>query len=188
MVRKVAKVKYAIFDEKGFPKGFYSKDIHGYDIPKEAIQITDEQWQEFISNQGRRKWDFKTNSVIEYNPEDELTLEAWKERKKQEIARERYKIETDGITIADGTAIATDRQSQSLLMGAAFFAKDNSNYKVNWKGRNKWVQIDANTILQVAQMVRKHVQACFDKEKQLNDMIDNCTTIEEVQAITWDSI
>lgn len=61
-------MKYAIFDEKGLPKGFYSKDIHGDNIPKEAIQITDEQWQEFINNQGRRKWDFKASSVIEYNP------------------------------------------------------------------------------------------------------------------------
>lgn len=116
-------MKYAVFDEKGFPKGFYSNDIHGDNIPKEAIQITDEQWQEFISNQGRRKWDFETNSVIEYNPEDELTLEDWKERKRKEIAQARYEAETGGLTFEDGTIIATDRESQSLLMGAALLQK-----------------------------------------------------------------
>jgi len=61
-------MKYAIFDEQGFPKAFYSPDIHGDNIPEEAIKITEEQWEEFINNQGRRKWDFEKQQVVEYVP------------------------------------------------------------------------------------------------------------------------
>lgn len=49
-------MKYAIFDERGLPQGFYTPEIHGDNIPKEAIEITEEQWQEFINNQGRRAY------------------------------------------------------------------------------------------------------------------------------------
>jgi len=48
-------MKYAVFDENGFPKTFYDKAIHGDNIPAKVIEITDEQWLEFINNQGKRK-------------------------------------------------------------------------------------------------------------------------------------
>lgn len=81
-------MKYAVFDESGFPLGFYAEDIHGARmrptfgpapepseedpypvppvvgeepnpaclIPAGAVAITDEQWSDFVDNQGRRKW------------------------------------------------------------------------------------------------------------------------------------
>ena len=60
-------MKYAIFDKQGFPKAFYDSEIHT-DIPKDAIEISDEQWFEFINNQGKRKWDFAKNDVVVYEP------------------------------------------------------------------------------------------------------------------------
>lgn len=56
-------MKYAVIDNKGFPLGFYSEDVHD-DIPEEAIEITDEQWQEFLNHQGKRRWD--GSKVVEY--------------------------------------------------------------------------------------------------------------------------
>jgi len=80
-------MKYAIFDENGFPKAFYSPDIHGDNIPKEAIEITDEQWLEFINNQGRRRWDFEKKEVVEYVPPppslEELRIIVDNERKRK---------------------------------------------------------------------------------------------------------
>jgi len=61
--------KYAVFDKQGFPKAFYDREIHGDAIPQEAIPISDEQWLEFINNQGRRKWDFEKKQVIPYEPQ-----------------------------------------------------------------------------------------------------------------------
>ncbi len=47
--------KYGIFDTEGFPTAFYSTDIHDA-VPETAIEITKEDWQEFISYPGQRKF------------------------------------------------------------------------------------------------------------------------------------
>ncbi|WP_025199132.1 hypothetical protein [Brucella sp. BO2] len=64
--------KFAIFDEQGLPKAFYSEDVHGHQgtpgclIPDDAIEISDEQWMDFIENHGARRWE--NGSVVEYTP------------------------------------------------------------------------------------------------------------------------
>lgn len=58
-------MKFGAFDAEGFPLAFYSDDIHT-DIPAEAVQITDEQWSEFINNQGLRRW--VNGEVVVYDP------------------------------------------------------------------------------------------------------------------------
>ncbi|APY16206.1 MULTISPECIES: hypothetical protein [unclassified Brucella] len=47
----------AVFDENGFPVAFYWPGVHDDRIPAGAVEITDEQWLECISNAGLRKWD-----------------------------------------------------------------------------------------------------------------------------------
>jgi hypothetical protein len=84
-------MKYAIFSEAGLPVGFFSEDVHGakyrtvYEIaeggvtvpvgeepnpdcriPAEAIEITDGQWQEFLSNPSRRRW--LDGEVVSFEP------------------------------------------------------------------------------------------------------------------------
>ncbi len=67
--------RYALFDSDGFPQGFYSSDIHGNGIPKNAIKITDAQWIEFIDNAGLRKWDgLKVDEYVPPVPEPETVI------------------------------------------------------------------------------------------------------------------
>lgn len=64
--------KYAVFEKSGFPIAFYSSEIHGTMgedaslVPTDAIEITDAQWQDFIDNQGYRKW--LDGDVATYTP------------------------------------------------------------------------------------------------------------------------
>ena len=58
----------AVFDEAGLPLGFYSTEVHGDAIPENAVDLTDEQWSEFIENQGARQW--RNGQVVEYSPPD----------------------------------------------------------------------------------------------------------------------
>lgn len=58
--------KYATFDVGGFPTAFYSLDINGDSIPIDAIEISNEQWLEFIANHGSRRWE--NGEVVEYTP------------------------------------------------------------------------------------------------------------------------
>lgn len=56
-------MKYTILDENELPMAFYSDDIH-LDIPKEAIEITEDQWLECINNQGQRR--LVDGELVEY--------------------------------------------------------------------------------------------------------------------------
>ncbi len=55
---------YALFDDNGLPKGFFTPVIHE-DIPAGAVRITICHWHEFITNQGSRRWDGE--KPVKYN-------------------------------------------------------------------------------------------------------------------------
>ncbi|MBA8843685.1 hypothetical protein FHW02_001737 [Ochrobactrum sp. RH1CCR137] len=57
---------FAMFDDTGFPTAFYCEEIHGENIPVGVIEITDEQWREFVDNPGQRRW--VNGAVVEYTP------------------------------------------------------------------------------------------------------------------------
>ncbi len=57
---------FAMFDDAGFPTAFYCEEIHGENIPVGVIEITDEQWMQFVDNPGQRRWD--NGQVVEYSP------------------------------------------------------------------------------------------------------------------------
>ena len=115
----------------------------------------------------------------------EPDLEIVKEEKIKEIANDRYNAEIYGIDV-NNIHIATDRESQALITGAALQAVLDENYICNWKTENGFIPLDAKTILGIASMVRQHVQTCFDKEKELVDKINNATTIEEIINLHFD--
>ncbi|SDJ19129.1 hypothetical protein SAMN05428983_0562 [Agrobacterium fabrum] len=58
-------MKLGVFKD-GFPTAFYDRDLHGKNIPPDAIEITDKQWLELINNQGMRR--FIDGQVVEYTP------------------------------------------------------------------------------------------------------------------------
>jgi hypothetical protein len=58
-------MKYAKFDSNGLPVAFYAPGVNKI-IPADAIQISDEQWQEFLNNPGRRKWN--GSAIVEHIP------------------------------------------------------------------------------------------------------------------------
>lgn len=58
--------KYAAFNEDGSPMAFYVSEVWGEGVPSNAIEISDDQWTEFLKYPGARKWD--NGQVIEFNP------------------------------------------------------------------------------------------------------------------------
>jgi hypothetical protein len=82
------------------------------------------------------------------------------------ISTRRFKSETSGITV-NAMPIATDRDSQGLITGAAVAALLDSDYSLNWKTSAGFVELSAVQILSLASAVRAHVQASFDREAQL---------------------
>lgn len=87
-------------------------------------------------------------------------------------ARESIRLRRDdaigmGVMVS-GFPVGTDDVTQSRLMGAAMSAMLDPDYSVAWKGSDgAFVTLSGAHVMMVAQAVRAHVQACFDREAAL---------------------
>lgn len=83
------------------------------------------------------------------------------------LAARRYEAEIAG-TIWSSHPVATDRQSQALVMGALLATMQNPAATVEWKMKDgTFVTLTAADVEAMAQAVRAHVQAAFANEKAL---------------------
>lgn len=117
-----------------------------------------------------------------------------KEAKLAELANARWEQETGGLTLPDGTVIKTDRESQGLLTGAAFSATLDPETPIEWKGANGWVVLTSQQVLQIAGLVRQHVQGCFSRERALSAQVEaiaqdealsDAEKVEAIRAVHW---
>jgi len=112
------------------------------------------------------------------------TLDELKRQKRDTIAAARYEAETGGVTVA-GVTVRTDRESQALITGAALTVMQDSEYSCQWKTADGFVELNALQILGVADAVREHVQAAFDREADLLGDIEEAQTPEDLELIEW---
>ena len=147
-----------------------------------------EDWEAYAR---AAEWCNSNNAqIVEYDDRYEvealraLTFDEQKAQKKIEIASARYAAETAGTTV-NGISIDTGRDSQALITGAALAAMLDSEYSLNWKTTAGFIHLTAPEIIAVAQAVRTHVQACFDREGELVALVDAAQTAEDLAAIKW---
>lgn len=101
-------------------------------------------------------------------------------------AHRRWLAETGGIVVA-GTAIATDRESQALIMGARLYAQATPDTSFQFKAAAGFVTLDGADIEAVALAVAAHVQACFAVEAGVRADIEagTITTLSQVDGAAW---
>lgn len=87
--------------------------------------------------------------------------------------------------VLQGMAIRTDRESQAMITGAALKAIQDPTYICNWKTEAGFMELNASQIIAIADVVRQHVQNCFDREQVLIVAVDAAQTFSEIQAIAW---
>lgn len=112
----------------------------------------------------------------------EPTFDELKAQKKAEIASARYEREIAGVEV-NGITIDTGRDSQAMITGAALAAVIDGEYSLNWKTPTGFIHLTAPEIIAVAQAVRAHVQACFDREAKLCALVDAAETPEDLDEI-----
>lgn len=88
------------------------------------------------------------------------------------LSAKRYTEETKGITF-NGFTVATDRESQSMLMGAYTAVQLDLNRIINWKTDTGFVQLTKNEIELLSTAVVDHIQSCFDNERALAIAIES---------------
>lgn len=101
-------------------------------------------------------------------------------------ADRRWRAETAGIVVA-GAVIATDRESQAMIMGARLYAQATPGANVQFKTAGGFVALGGAQIEAVALAVAAHVQACFAVEAAVLAEIQAGTisTLPQVDGAAW---
>ncbi|MDM9594733.1 DUF4376 domain-containing protein [Pseudomonas guariconensis] len=102
----------------------------------------------------------------------------------QRIADRRFQAETGGAVV-EGLAVNTERDSQSLLTGAAFAASLDPEYRIKWKTASGFVELTGAQVIALASAVRAHVQACFDREAELLAAVADGSITAEMLEQGW---
>ena len=105
---------------------------------------------------------------------------------KSYAAKKRWEKEREGITFNNIT-IPTDDRTQNILIGAYVRAIANSQYSIpNWKlSSGNYITLDANTIISIGNAVSSYIQACFDKNAEIDAGISNntITTVSQIDEL-----
>lgn len=107
-----------------------------------------------------------------------------KEEKRSQIAYARYQAEIAGITVS-GAHVRTDRDSQALITGAALAVSQGITQSINWKTTEGFVTLTGEQVLAIATAVRNHVQACFNREAELQPLIDAAEDQADLDEIVF---
>lgn len=113
---------------------------------------------------------------------DEAVAADWMRK----IEARRYQAEIGGIEL-QGLPIATDDRSKTLINGSALKALRNSAYTLRWKTEEGFIDLPAEQVLVMADAVADHVQACFDREAQLQAAVADGSINAEMLEQGWPS-
>jgi len=161
--------------------GFYTKEIHGNNIPTDAVEITDLCYKTLPA-------ELSSGKVISVNESGHPIAIAHPENVRSysslqaEIAAKRWEVETGGITVS-GVQIKTDRESQSQLTSVYAMLKGGLVSDTQWKTADGlFTRVTLVEIEPIAQAVAEHVRACFYEERSHNDAIAMLQTQADLDA------
>ena len=100
------------------------------------------------------------------------------------IAARRFQAETGGAVV-EGLTVNTERDSQSLLTGAAFAASLDPEYRIKWKTASGFAELTGEQVIALATAVRAHVQACFNREAELQAAVADGSITAEMLEQGW---
>lgn len=116
----------------------------------------------------------------------EARLEAVRVRLREDLESHRFKVETGGVVMADGSRILTDRESQSQLSNAFHSLKDGVVTTVDWKGPDGWVEVTEVELRPIAEVAAKHVQVAFTAERTVDEdeitLNDDLASLQEMDV------
>lgn len=84
----------------------------------------------------------------------------------------RWEVETGGITLPSGVAVATAIDDQNRITSVVANAERAELEEVDFKSAQGWVKITLTELQAIAAAVARHVQACFSAERAHHEAID----------------
>ena len=161
-LEKIGIFPLEMFDPAGFDKDLqYKIDTH----TEEPINA--------LNNHYKIVWDTK------YKP-----LATVKEVLCNRVGTKRKEVEVAGCLLGDeaGTRLHTDREAQSMLNNIVIVFQREPTRVINYKAANGWLTLDASNIEDLVVAMTSHVEDCFNREKEICDLINSAEN--EEAAIT----
>lgn len=103
---------------------------------------------------------------------DPRSLDDKKRQLKDRIAEQRWKAETGGLTLADGSRIGTTREQRAALAQQLADMEARAIATVDFKTVDGFVTLTLDGVRAMSHAVFDHVQACFSAERRACDFID----------------
>lgn len=102
----------------------------------------------------------------------------------QQIAEHRYRAETAGMVLG-GIPVDTDDRSKLLISGAAQRTAREPGYTLRWKTYEGFIDLSAEQVQAMADAVSDHVQACFNREAELQAAVADGSITAEMLEQGW---
>lgn len=98
------------------------------------------------------------------------------------LADLRWRVETGGLTLPDGSQVKTDRESQSLIAGAVLAAQL-APEPVDFKAATGWLSLSSVQVIALGQAVGAHVRAAFRREREVAQLLEAAATVDDLLGV-----
>ena len=176
---------FTAYDEEGCVIAHYCDSIHT-SIPKDAVEMTEEEWQ--LSCQGLIIRDIKNKKWIKKPEPTKLEiLNNKKLSRKYQINNERKNKIESGVEFENNLYDSTEQSMKNLnevLMSISFGIDLPTDY--TWRTKdNKNTPMDKEKLTSLYKTMIEHKNNCYKKSWELKEKIEKAKTIEEVTKIQW---
>lgn len=156
-----------------------------------TLPTYDNQTQNITENDWSQ-WTIEATQVTKTYTVNDIPFEDIKSRFLSKPKQYRRIHEEGGIQFTDSSTnvlnIQTDIPSQSKIMASYQAVKDGLRVEDSlWKTSDGFVAISNADMTSLATSLLSYIQACFDNENTLMNLVDSATTVSELNAIDFES-
>jgi hypothetical protein len=130
-------------------------------------------------------WDLSQDVIIANYEVKDIAIEVARDNFRVVAAAERYKKEVSGAkTILQDKEVTLDTSREGRNIFVQKFLLMSEDDIVNWKFPEGWLTISKQELGSVVLAGAAHIQKSFDWEKEINNQIDACSTLQELVSLT----
>ena len=114
----------------------------------------------------------------------EVNIDTLKQGKLWQLADARWREETAGF-MYNGHEFHSDRESQNRVFQAYMASLSDPNFTVTWKTKTGWLEMTASDFIALYNEFQTFLQGLYQKEKNLQALVEAATTIDGLNEIEW---
>ncbi|MDP3579135.1 DUF4376 domain-containing protein [Methyloversatilis sp.] len=165
--------------------GFYSRAIHGANVPSDVVEITPQQHTSLLQAQAQGQRIVPGVGGFPSAQAQHVTMTELRESKIREIDAARDAAARGGFLYA-GVRYDSDTQSIQRINGAVTLSLLDPTFETPWITEdNSVVTLDAEALRGLGQAAGEHEAQQIFKARALKDAVLAATTEAQIAAIEW---